>query len=187
MREKGGLQAGRDLSAGWQWVRFDQVALLQRGYDLREQDCIPGPYPVVTSSGIVGTHCEFRARGPGVVTGRSGSVGRVHYVEEDFWPHNTALYVKDFMGNNSRYVFYLMQWVNTKKVSSGTGVPTLDRKEVHKLTVPLPPLPEQQRIAASLAEKMATVDRAREAAEAELAAINALPAALLHRAFSGEL
>lgn len=187
MGEKGGLQAGGKLPVGWRWVRFDQIALLQRGYDLREQDCIPGTYPVVTSSGVVGIHCEFRAKGPGVVTGRSGSVGRVHYVEEDFWPHNTALYVKDFMGNNPRYVFSLVRWVNVKKVSSGTGVPTLDRKEVHKLTVPLPPLPEQQRIAAILTAQMSAVDQAREAAAAELASINALPAALLRRAFSGEL
>jgi type I restriction enzyme S subunit len=55
------------------------------------------------------------------------------------------------------------------------------------LDFPLPPLPEQQRITGTLREQMAAVETARAAAEAELAAINALPAALLRRAFNGEI
>jgi type I restriction enzyme S subunit len=56
-----------------------------------------------------------------------------------------------------------------------------------KLPIPLPPLSEQRRIAGILREQMAAVERARATAEAELEAIEALPAALLRRAFSGEL
>jgi type I restriction enzyme S subunit len=171
----------------WPRMKFELVSVLQRGHDLPEQERKPGPYPVVTSSGIVGTHSDYRAEGPGVVTGRSGSIGRVHYINEDFWPHNTALYVKDFKGNNTIYVFYLMQWVNVKAVSSGTGVPTLDRKEVHKLIVSHPSVMEQERIAGMLNEQMASVEKARVATEAELASITALPGALLRRAFNGEL
>lgn len=177
---------GPDAQA-WPRMKFEQVSVLQRGHDLTAQERKPGPYPVVTSSGIVGTHDDFRARGPGVVTGRSGSVGRVHYIKEDFWPHNTALYVKDFKGNNPIYVFYLLQWVNVKAVSSGTGVPTLDRKEVHKLIVSHPSVLEQERIVEILTKQIAAAEKARVAVEAELITINALPAALLRRAFNGEL
>lgn len=174
-------------SQEWPRIRFEQIAVLQRGHDLPEQDRKPGSYPVVTSSGIVGTHGEYRAKGPGVVTGRSGSIGRVHYIKENFWPHNTALYVIDFKGNNPIYVFYLLQWVNVKAVSSGTGVPTLDRKDVHKIIVSHTPIKEQDRIVEILKKQMAIVDKARAAAEVELETINALPAALLRRAFNGEL
>lgn len=177
---------GPDAQA-WPRMKFEQVSVLQRGHDLTEQECKPGPYPVVTSSGIVGTHDDFRARGPGVVTGRSGSVGRVHYIKEDFWPHNTALYVKDFKSNNPIYVFYLLQWVNVKAVSSGTGVPTLDRKEVHKLIVSHPSIREQERIVEILTKQIAAAETARAAEQEELNAINALPAALLRRAFNGEI
>lgn len=171
----------------WPRMKFEQVAILQRGHDLPEQERNPGCYPVVTSSGIVDKHSDYRAKGPGVVTGRSGSIGRVYYIQENFWPHNTALYVKDFKGNNPIYVFYLLQWVNVKAVSSGTGVPTLDRKEVHKLMVAHPSIIEQERIAGVLGDQMAVSEKARAAAEAELVAIDALPAALLRRAFNGEL
>lgn len=171
----------------WPRMMFEQVSVLQRGYDLTEKERQSGSYPVVTSSGIMGTHSEYWAKGPGVVTGRSGSIGRVYYIEEDFWPHNTALYVKDFKDNHPRYIYYLLQWINVKAVSSGSGVPTLDRKEVHKLTVYRPSAEEQEKIAESLTEQMVSVEKARIAAEVELATINALPAALLRRAFSGEL
>ena len=177
---------GPDAQA-WPRMKFEQVSVLQRGHDLTAQERKPGPYPVVTSSGIAGTHDDFRARGPGVVTGRSGSVGRVHYIKEDFWPHNTALYVKDFKGNNPIYVFYLLQGVNVKAVSSGTGVPTLDRKEVHKLIVSHPSVLEQERIVEILTKQIAAAEKARVAVEAELITINALPAALLRRAFNGDL
>ena len=50
------------------------------------------------------------------------------------------------------------------------------------LKIPLPPLPEQKRIVAELNSKMAAVEKARTAAEAELEAINALPAAFLRQA-----
>jgi hypothetical protein len=53
--------------------------------------------------------------------------------------------------------------------------------------IPLAPLGEQRRVAVLLRDQMATVERARKAAGGELATINALPAALLRRAFAGEL
>lgn len=171
----------------WKKLRFDEVAVLQRGHDLPVSLQVPGKYPVVTSSGISGTHHEFIAKGPGVLTGRSGSVGRVHYIEQDYWPHNTTLYVIDFKGNLPRYIYYLLQFINPAKVANSTGVPTLDRNNVHKLIVDHPSLDEQKRIVAILDEKLAAVERARMAAQAQLAAINALPASLLYQAFTGEL
>jgi len=174
-------------SQSWPKSPFGRVAMLQRGHDLTARERKEGPYPVVTSSGIVGTHNDYRMKGPGVVIGRSGSVGRVHFIDQDYWPHNTALYVKDFFGNDPQYVYFLLGWINVKTVSSGTGVPTLDRKEVHKIIVAHPPLEEQHRLAGVLHKQMAGVEKVRAAAEEELGTINALPAALLRRVFNGEI
>jgi type I restriction enzyme S subunit len=168
-------------------VRFDEIAILQRGYDLPSQNQIPGRYPIMTSSGAKGTHHEFMTRGPGVVTGRSGSIGKVFYVESDYWPHNTALFAKDFKGNEPRYLFYLLQWMDLKTVSSGTGVPTLDRKQVHNVHVPKIDLIDQSRIYKYLDERMQFSEELIAATESQLAEINRLPSALLRRAFAGEL
>jgi len=111
----------------WPKKKFEEVAILQRGYDLPSQNQILGKFPIMTSSGISGYHNECKGTPPGVITGRSGSIGKVYFVEEDYWPHNTALYVKDFKDNEPKYIFYLLQWLDLKTICSGSGVPTLDR------------------------------------------------------------
>ena len=171
----------------WPKKKFEEVAILQRGYDLPSQNQILGKFPIMTSSGISGYHNECKGTPPGVITGRSGSIGKVYFVEEDYWPHNTALYVKDFKDNEPKYIFYLLQWLDLKTICSGSGVPTLDRKEVHKVIVHHPEKAIQQRIAIELSEQMASTEKLRQSLESQLAAINALPAVLLRRAFSGEL
>ncbi len=143
---------------------------MQRGFDLPVKERKPGNYPLVTSSGPTDFHSEARVRGPGVVTGRSGSIGNVFYVEDSFWPLNTALYVKDFHGNDPRYIFYLLQFFDLGRFASGAGVPTLNRNHVHDEAVWIATdLDEQKRIVAVLDQAFAALDRARALAEANLA------------------
>lgn len=172
---------------GWAQRKFDEIAVLQRGYDLPFKNKVAGKYPLVTSSGIAGYHNEFKANAPGVVTGRSGSIGRVYYITEDYWPHNTSLFIRDFKGNVPLYIFYFLQWLNTEKVGSGTGVPTLDRKSVHRLTVGYPDIDTQNHIASTLSQRNAEALKIAKIIEKELETICALPAAFLRRAFTGGL
>jgi type I restriction enzyme S subunit len=138
------------VPAFWKELPLIEVATLQRGFDLPVQDRIPGLAPVFAANGQVGAHHVAKVYGPGVVTGRSGSIGKVHFVERDYWPLNTALYVKDFHGNYPRFIFYLLQQMRLEQYHEGTGVPTLNRNNVHSVIVTVPPLPEQRRIAAIL-------------------------------------
>lgn len=94
-----------EVPGHWEITTLKWLATLQRGYDLPEQNRIEGDVPVVTSGGIVATHNQAMAKAPGVVTGRYGSTGIIFYLEQDYWPHNTALFVKDFHGNLPRYVY----------------------------------------------------------------------------------
>lgn len=103
--------------------------------------------PVVTSSGVGGWHDEARACGPGVVTGRYGTLGEVFFISGDFWPHNTTLFVKDFHGNSPRFVYYLLKNTNLAKHNSATGVPGLNRNDLHKLRVTMPTVPAQEAVA----------------------------------------
>ena len=91
-------------------------------------------------------------RGPGVVTGRSGTIGKVHFVAKDYWPHNTALWVISFLGNDPKFVYYLYTHLNLARFLSGSGVPTLNRNDVHDHHALLPPLPEQRAIAGVLSD-----------------------------------
>ena len=127
----------------WEVKRILDFAPLQRGFDLPTEKIVKGAYPVVYSNGILNFHIEYKAKGPGVVTGRSGTIGKVTYVESDYWPHNTSLWVTDFKGNNPKYVYYVYKYIGLSKFSSGSGVPTLNRNDVHVSKIAIPPIEEQ--------------------------------------------
>jgi type I restriction enzyme S subunit len=142
----------------WKRKRLAEVCTLQRGFDLPTKDRKPGDNPLVNSSGVADFIDQSKVRGPGVVTGRSGSIGNVFFVENDFWPLNTALYVKDFFGNDERFVFLLLQSLDLGRFASGTGVPTLNRNHVSDEIVGVPDsIEEQRRIVAVLDEAFAAI------------------------------
>jgi type I restriction enzyme S subunit len=123
---------------GWEAGRLEDALLLQRGFDLPTKQRAEGNVPVYAATGIVGTHNEARVKAPGVVTGRSGSLGTVMYVEEDFWPLNTALWVKEFRRCTPIYAFYMLSDMNLAGYNSGAAVPTLNRNDILGLPALLP-------------------------------------------------
>ena len=135
----------------WEETIFDDLVRLNRGFDLPNQSIKEGPFPVAASTSIMAYHKDFKVKGPGVVTGRSGSLGAVQYLPDRFWPLNTTLYVKDFKGNNERFVAYFLETMRLDNFNSGAGVPTLNQNHLHKLSVRIPPLNTQKQIAALLA------------------------------------
>jgi len=158
------------VSEGWQTKRLGDVCTLQRGFDLPKRLRQPGEHPLISSSGEIDSHSEAKVPAPGVATGRSGSIGNVFYIEEDFWPLNTVLYVKDFHGNDERFVYHLLKKFDLKKYASGAGVPTLNRNNVHDVEVCIPTCKEEQkRIVAILDEAFAAIDKAMANAKKNLA------------------
>lgn len=106
---------------------FSEVCTLKRGYDLPKMKRKKGKFPLLSANGITDYIDTFKISGPGVITGRSGTIGKVHFIEKDFHPLNTSLYVRDFKGNFEKYIYYLLSSFNLKRFSSGAGVPTLNR------------------------------------------------------------
>ena len=92
----------------WLIKNFVDVATLQRGKDLPLDIRSPGSYPVIGSNGVAGYHSEFVSKGPGVLVGRSGSVGKVTFIETNFWPLNTTLWVRDFHENDPTFIYYFL-------------------------------------------------------------------------------
>lgn len=123
------------IPARWKVVPLEQVATLQRGFDITKREQTAGPYPVVSSSGPQSTHAEFKVRAPGVLVGRKGSVGAVHFVDLDFWPHDTTLWVKDFHGHSPEFVFRLLERFDFTGYITGVANPTLNRNHVHPARV----------------------------------------------------
>ena len=135
------------LNSEWRATTLGQIVTLQRGFDLPTAERKTGPYPVVASTGAVGTHDRAMVRGPGVVVGRSGSLGGGQFIKSDFWPLNTTLWVRDFNANDPRFCYFLLKSLDLKQFNAGSGVPTLNRNHIHPLPVHVPPVSEQRSIA----------------------------------------
>ena len=116
-------------------MKFKDFIELKRGYDLPTKDRIEGNIPIISSSGVSGKHNIEKVKGPGVVTGRSGLIGSVYYESKDFCPLNTTLYVKNFKGNNPKYVYYFLKTMNLKNFQTGSSVPTLNRNHLDNIEV----------------------------------------------------
>jgi type I restriction enzyme S subunit len=144
----------------WKIKRLKWVTRLQRGYDLPQQDRVAGQYPVVSSGGIIDTHNESRAVGPGVVMGRCGSTDAVFFIKEDFWPHNTSLFVTNFQDNNKRWCYYLLRTISKADHAAKSAVPAVDRKDLFDIYVPVPPYHEQSANASRLDAYLESTDEA---------------------------
>jgi type I restriction enzyme M protein len=133
------------INPEWEMVELGEVIELQRGYDLPKQNWKAGNVPIVGSNGIIGFHNQGKQNGEGVVTGRSGTIGKVHYLDYDsYWPHNTSLFVKDFKGNYPKFIKVLLEALDLKKLTEHSStVPSLDRKLAHQITTFKVPVEEQ--------------------------------------------
>lgn len=143
------------MESDWKETTLGEILTLQRGFDLPETERQTGPYPVVASTGPVGSHSQAMVNGPGVVIGRSGSIGGGQYIEHDFWPLNTTLWVKDFKGNDRRFCYYLLKSLDFTPFNVGSGVPTLNRNHIHPLPLRIPADSLEQR---AIAHILGTLD-----------------------------
>jgi type I restriction enzyme S subunit len=150
--KEGAMQELLKPKEGWVVRKLGEIAPLQRGFDLPNKDLREGNYPVIYSNGIGNYHNIYQVKSSGVVTGRSGTIGKVTFVEQDYWPHNTALWVTDFKGNCPKFIFYLFLHIKLEKFATGSGVPTLNRNDVHDFHVSIPPFDDQTKIATILTD-----------------------------------
>lgn len=141
--------------ADWQQLTLGDFIQLKRGYDLPKKSRSIGRVPLISSSGISDYVAESKAEGPGVVTGRYGTIGEVFYIEGDFWPLNTTLYVSDFKGNDPRFVSYFLRGIDYFSYSDKAAVPGVNRNHLHQAHIQVPSTVEEQR---QIATALSTLD-----------------------------
>src|ERR1017187_9227266 len=171
------------IPKGWQVLPLGDLCTLKRGYDLAGAIRKPGNVPVISSAGFKSSHSEAKVKGPGVITGRYGTIGDDFFVEEDFWPLNTTLYVQDFKGHPVRFIFHALQGIDYGIYSDKAAVPGINRNDLHQEKIICPP-------AAVESEFDRLTDRfwkQHSANERESRTLAALRDTLLPKLLSGEL
>jgi type I restriction enzyme S subunit len=134
----------------WKKYKLGDLVTFQRGHDLPQTEFVDGKYPIVASNGIIGYHNEFTTTAPGLTVGRSGNIGKPFFINEDFWAHNTTLYVKEFKNVEPKFIYYLLQTINLSDYNSGSAVPTLNRNYIHPIEIEIPESIAEQQVIASV-------------------------------------
>ena len=172
----------------WEEKRFDEVCVLQRGFDLPKRLRDKGIYPLVSSSGTTDYIDTWKVKSPGVSTGRSGTIGKVHFIEKDYFPLNTSLYIKEFHGNDEKCIYYFLKKFDLSRFQSGAGVPTLNRNNVHSEKVYFPSsIKEQQQIVRNLDTLLDEIENLEVIYQQNLDNLEELKKSILQKAFNGEL
>jgi type I restriction enzyme, S subunit len=148
-----------EMPRHWQVVQLGKKIELHRGFDITKVQQVSGPYPVVSSGGVDSYNNAFMCKGPGVLIGRKGAAGKLHYIDGDFWPHDTTLYVRRFNGNNRKFVFYKLMSMDLINFDTGSSNPTINRNVVHPTKVGWPPIEEQDAIVEYLEVKEERINK----------------------------
>ena len=149
---QGGGMDSRRIPEGWTSCTLGDAITLQRGFDLPQRLRTFGKIPIVSSSGITDFHNQIMVKAPGVVTGRYGTIGQIFYLNKDFWPLNTTLYVREFKELTPLFTYYLLKTVDFISHSGKSGVPGVNRNDVHQEKILVPPKKEQTDIANALSD-----------------------------------
>ena len=167
----------------WEVARLNNFCVLQRGFDITKKEQVLGNVPVVSSGGIASYHNVAKIKGPGVVIGRKGTLGKVHYLDVDYWPHDTTLWVKDFKGHDPLFTSYFLRTLRFERYNSGASNPTLNRNTIHAELVAYPQKEEQ----AETGTFLKTVEDKARVHERRLQTLIGLFRTLLHQLMTAQI
>ena len=172
-----------DVPDGWEKSDVNSILTFHRGYDLTHKEFVDGPYPVVGSTSIIGNHNKYKIEGPGIVTGRSGSLGVYQLIWDNYWPHNTSLYISDFKGHDVFYIYCLLKTVDFTTLNSGGAIPSLNRNTLSNISVMEPPMSLQ----ANFSEKVLPMFKRQRHLQSQVQLLTEARDRLLPKLMSGEI
>ena len=177
-----------ELPEGWKWVKVGEVAEIINGKNQKEVEDENGIYPIYGSGGIIGRATDFICPENCTIIGRKGTINNPIFVETKFWNVDTAFGMKTFDCVAPKFYFYFCKSFNFLTLDSSTAIPSLTKSNIQQIPFPLPPtLAEQQRIVNRIESMFAKLDEAKEKAQNVVDSFETRKAAILHKAFTGEL
>ena len=153
------------LPAKWTNKTLRDLATINYGRDPSAILDDAGEYPVYGTSGSERQGRGYHYEGESIILGRKGSIDRLHFAEGRFWTIDTAYFLSDFDDTVPKWLYYLLCSIDLRALNEATGVPSLSRDLLYRISTPTPPPDEQ----AKIAEVLSTVDRATEQTEALIA------------------
>jgi type I restriction enzyme, S subunit len=141
-------------------------------------------FPVVGSNGIVDYHSEYLVEGPGIVTGRKGTLGKVIYLSENFFPIDTTFYIRSkSISPNLYFEYFLLKNIGFENMNTDSAVPGLNRKNALSVKVFIPP----QRIITQFNEFANPIFQKRISNKTQIHSLRQLRDILLPKLLRGEV
>jgi type I restriction enzyme S subunit len=137
---------------------------LQYGKSLRKDKRVKGTNPVYGSNGIVDYHNDYLVEEPTIIVGRKGSIGEVWLSSSPCWPIDTTYFVvpKKNVSIDINWLYRLLKTLGLSKLNRSAAIPGLNRNDVYRIKIPLPPLEDQKRIASILTRVEKLIARRKE-------------------------
>ncbi|HBR2031141.1 restriction endonuclease subunit S [Klebsiella quasipneumoniae] len=168
---------------GWMTNRLENILELAYGKALKKTERTNGNYPVYGSGGVDGTHNEYLVKGPGVIVGRKGTVGSLHWENKNFYPIDTVFFVKPKEYYSLVYCYQLLKTLGLENMNTDAAVPGLNRNNAYRLEVVTP----TQSIIAKFTNIIQTIQHKMDSNHNETENLTALRDTLLPKLISGEL
>ena len=143
-----------------------------------------GKYPIYGSGGIMGYADDYLCEAGTTIVGRKGTINRPIFVTEPFWNIDTAFGVAPDEGLDPKYLYYFCVHFNFMPLDKSTGRPSLAKSDLLKIKMPVPPLPEQERIIARIEEMFSELDAGVETLKKTKAQLAVYRQAVLKEAFT---
>ena len=136
----------------WKTYKWGDLISLEYGKPIPDKNLLDGQYPVYGTNGRIGTsNLTPLCKHPSIIVGRKGAYRGVHYSNKPFSVIDTAFFVEPKTSIlDLKWAYYKLLTVNINKMDSGSAIPSTDRYEIYSLSVELPSLDEQRRIAGIL-------------------------------------
>ena len=127
--------------------KLKSIMKFEYGKALTEKDRIKGEYPVMGANGIIGYHNQYLIKGPSIIVGRKGSVGKINWIEENNTPIDTTFYVVENKEKIiKKYAYYMLKSLNLETLNTGRGSGGLNRETAYNQKIILPSVLEQKKI-----------------------------------------
>ena len=143
-----------------------------------------GQYPIYGSGGLIGYADDYLCEAGTTIVGRKGTINKPIFVTERFWNVDTAFGVSPGKALVPKYLFYFCEFFNFQALDKSTTIPSLSKSDLLKIEMPVPPIPEQQRIVSRIEELLSQLDSGVETLNTVKRQLAAYRHAVLKEAFS---
>ena len=125
----------------WEHGELGDIIDLKYGKQLKKSSRSGDGYPVIGSSGIIGLHSDYLAKGPGIVIGRRGTLGKKRsIISDNFFPIDTTFYIESKIASKSLvFEYFLLKSIDFQKMNTDSAVPGINRTIALQTKINIPP------------------------------------------------